>query len=338
VKIDLNRMTRGRRKPGAVAGIALLLAAALAAQPSTAAEEEWRRSNPDVVVYLPKGGEHHDGDNETFLVVPARKSDELIGMWTQSSVEGRGDNRIMLARSGDGVNWSDPVKVVGTTPGTSEPQASWGVPVVVRSGRIYLFYICEHTPQTEDRQVSGGLGVLSSDDNGHTWCAGPDLPVPRNRFDDPDPNVPKKFWFWTTAVRDRKGRWLLGYTQVTSTKVRPKPAREWPHADTRCAFIRFENLDEALGSAEIRTSWLPTDREGLDVPNKMYPQISTCQEPSTALLPDGQQDTDVPTRDSAPRSLHRGRTDHSAEALHVPHGQRRDPGVCLEVTAYTPVL
>lgn len=83
------------------------------------------------------------------------------------------------------------------------------------------------------------------------------------------------------------GCWLLGYSQVTSPTVKPKPAPEWPHTDTRCAFVRFENLDQAPEPADIETTWLPTDREGLDVPNIMYPQISTCQEPSTVLLPDG---------------------------------------------------
>lgn len=285
---SLVRCVSCRSGLGAVAtGISLLLGAGAAARLSTPAGEEWRRSDPDVVVYLPKGGEHHDGDNEMFLVFPAPENDELIGVWTQSSVEGRGDNRLMLARSGDGAGWSEPVEVVGTSPGTSDPQASWGVPIGARPGRIYLFYIREQQPQLEDRQVSGGLGVLCSEDAGHTWQAGPDLPVPRNRFDDPDPNVPKKFWLWTSAVRDGKGRWLLGYTQVSSYKVKPKPAREWPHADTRCGFIRFENLDDVRGPSEIKASWLPTDREGLEVPNKMYPQISTCQEPSTVLLPDG---------------------------------------------------
>jgi len=107
------------------------------AQETTA--PEWQRSRPDVVVYLPRGGEHRDGDNEMLLVVPFPSGDELLAFWTQSSVEGRGDNRIMLARSPDGRSWSPPKKVVGTSPGSTEPQASWGVPVVTRPGRIYLF-------------------------------------------------------------------------------------------------------------------------------------------------------------------------------------------------------
>ena len=59
---------------------------------------DWKRSKPDVVVYLPKGGSQHDGDNEMFIVFKAPKSDELLGMWTQSSVEGRGDRREMHER------------------------------------------------------------------------------------------------------------------------------------------------------------------------------------------------------------------------------------------------
>lgn len=267
--------------------ICLAMAMILTVRQATAAQEEWHRSKPDVVVYLPKGVEYNDGDNEMFIVTPSADGNELIGIWTQSTVEARGDNRIMLARSADGEKWSQPVKIAGTTPGTSEPQASWGLPVVVRSGRIYVFFIRERKVHLEDRQVSGRFGVLYSDDNGHAWQSGPDLSAPRNRFDDPDPKVPKKFWFWTNAVRDRRGRWLLGYTQVTSVKVRPRPAREWPHVDTRCALARFENLDDVTDPADIKVSWLPSDREGLEVPNKMYPQISTCQEPSTVLLPDG---------------------------------------------------
>jgi len=97
---------------------------------------DWRRSHPDVIVYLPRGGEHNDTDNEHFLVFESRLGD-LLAMWTQSSCEGRGDNHIVLARSTDGKHWSEPSWIAGTHPGTDEPQASWGFPVVSRRGRIY---------------------------------------------------------------------------------------------------------------------------------------------------------------------------------------------------------
>ena len=75
------------------ATVGFVLATSLPAQHARTADEESRRSNPDVIVYLPKGAEYHDGDNETFLVVPVPRSDELLGIWTQSSVEGRRPRR-----------------------------------------------------------------------------------------------------------------------------------------------------------------------------------------------------------------------------------------------------
>ena len=248
---------------------------------------DWKRSKPDVTVYLPKAGEQHDGDNEMFIVFPAPRSDELLGMWTQSSVEGRGDNRIMLARSGDGLHWSEPKRIVGTPPGTQEPQASWGVPIVARTGRIYCVYVKEQ-PRAEagQRQESGGMGCLFSDDNGQTWSPGADIPMPRNRFDHPDPAVPKSYWLWTTATRDRLGLFLLPYTTSTSQAVKAWPSKLWVHKDTRCAFARFENLDEGPDPKDLKVTWLPADREGLEVPNRIFPDMSVAQEPCVVRLPD----------------------------------------------------
>ena len=76
----------------------------------------WRRSNPDITVYIPREGELNDGDNEHFLVFESPKSNDLLAMWTQGTVEAHGDNHIVLARSRDGVDWSEPKIVVGTRP------------------------------------------------------------------------------------------------------------------------------------------------------------------------------------------------------------------------------
>lgn len=248
---------------------------------------EWKRSRPDIVVYLPKGEQFHDTDNEHFLVFEAPKSDELLATWTQSSCEGRGDNHLVIARSADaGETWSGPQFIAGTRPGTEDPQASWGFPIVSEQGRIYLFYTKETEGSKRNPQGSGPMGCCYSDDNGQTWTQGADIAVPRNRFDDPDPAIEKNWIVWQLPIRDSKGRWLAGYTQVSSTRA-VKPPSGWWTWDSRCAFMRFENIDDNPAPADIAITWLPKGIEGLEVPNRLYPHISMCQEPGLVLLPDG---------------------------------------------------
>jgi hypothetical protein len=74
-----------------------------------------------VTVYRPKEGGINDGDNEHFLVFESSKGD-LLAMWTQSSVEGRGDNHIVLARSRDRVKWDAPREDLPT--GGGPPQSA----------------------------------------------------------------------------------------------------------------------------------------------------------------------------------------------------------------------
>jgi len=251
---------------------------------SSGPEEEWHRSNPDILVYLPAG--NHDGDNEHFLVFEAPKSDELLAMWTQSSVEGHGDNRIVLARSLDGESWSEPVVIAGRGPGRDERQASWGFPIVSKTGRIYCFYTKE-LEKVDARQSSGAMGCAYSDDNGYTWTPGPNITVPKTRYDNPDPAVPPNWIVWQKPVRDGRGRWIAGCTRISSESVVGKPGPNWPDTDSRAAFIRFENIDDGPDPEELVISWLPKDSGGLEVPHKIYPQISVCQEPAVLLLPDG---------------------------------------------------
>jgi hypothetical protein len=247
---------------------------------------EWRRSQPDVVVYIPKGAPHNDTDNEHFLVFESPRAG-LLAMWTQSSVEGRGDNHLVLARSADGVRWSAPEWIVGTHPGTDELQASWGFPIVTRRGRIYCFYTKELPIVDNNRQGCGAMGCAYSDDDGHNWTFGADIPMPRNQYDHPDPNVPRNWIVWQKPIRDRQGRWIAGYTQTTSKAVFTPVSTHWTDWDSRCAFMRFENIEDNPDPRDLRMTWLPTDRAGLEVPARNYPQFSVAQEPSLALLPDG---------------------------------------------------
>ena len=99
---------------------------------------EWMRTAPDVQVYLPKVSGGNDNDNCVLAVTPAPGGEEIIAVWTQSSCETWGDNRIMISRSNNGVDWQPPEFVIGARH-AEEKQSSWGMPMWSKSGRLYLF-------------------------------------------------------------------------------------------------------------------------------------------------------------------------------------------------------
>ena len=249
------------------------------------AEEEWKRSLPDIVMYKPREDEY-DNDNEHFLVINAPRSDEMIAFWTQSSCEGKGDNHLVSSRSHDGFHWSDPVYLSGYRKGTDERQSSWGFPVVSAKGRIYLIYTRELDLYDNNRQGSGGMGCIFSDDNGFTWSEEYLLSMPRSRYDNPDTRFPKNWIVWQLPIRDALGRYLAGYTLVTSNSLRPAHDM-WVDTETRSYFMRFENIDDNPAPSDIRITWLPENDMGLESPNKKIPEMSVNQEPSVVLLPDG---------------------------------------------------
>lgn len=245
---------------------------------------EWQRSQPDVVVFRPLG-DRPDTDNEHFLVFEAPGGDELLAMWTQSSVEGHGDNHIAFSRSADGINWAEPEVIAGSFPGRNERQASWGFPIVADTGRIYCLYTKE-TPKVDLKQIGGVMGCVYSDDNGHTWQVGADNPVPKNQYDNPDPDIPPNWIVWQKPIRDGKGCWFSGYTQWTSHQVVPPPTNHWVDQDSRSGFVRFDNLHEGPDPADFKLTWLPDSGVGLAVPHRDHPDLAVAEEPAVVLLPD----------------------------------------------------
>jgi hypothetical protein len=248
--------------------------------------EEWKRSKPDIKVYIPHGGDLNDQDNEHFLVFPSPRQG-LLAVWTQSSVENFGDNHIVLSRSRDGINWSKPRWLIGTHKGTNERQASWQFPIVSKSGRIYIFFVKQSQKTEENCSFCGNMGCIYSDDDGETWNEDEEIIVPKGEYDSSDPEISANWIVYQIPINIGNGKYFTGYTQWTSDSKYHRPSPNWVHTDSRCKFMCFENIDDNPSSKDLCITWYPDNSSGLTVPNIMYPQISTCQEPSTALLPGG---------------------------------------------------
>ena len=148
----LNERTGPWTRRGIIGAAGALLSRPAAAQHPTAGDlvkaiiaKESRRTNPDYIAYLPGhwDGSTNDGHNEHFLVFDGPDG-SFMTVWTQSpGTRGRGqNNRIMFSRSDDdGVTWKPPMRVAGpANMDDPQPMASWGFPMVSKSGRIYVIW------------------------------------------------------------------------------------------------------------------------------------------------------------------------------------------------------
>lgn len=251
---------------------------------------ELRRTRPDYVVYVPKSpdGSSHDTGNEHFLVFDGPDG-SLMAVWTQSTFEGQADQRIVFAQSPDeGRTWSAPQAVAGPLPGVQGSMASWGFPLVSKRGRIYVIY-SRHIGVNDIFTHSTGLmaGVFS-DDLGRTWSQEQTIPMPRSKWDNPDPAVPANWIVWQKPLRLSEGKYFSGFTRWVSPRVRPpKPLKAWWAEASVVEFMRFENVDDNPKPADLQVSFFAGNDEALQVGLIGHPEVSVAQEPSLVALPDG---------------------------------------------------
>lgn len=252
-------------------------------------DREMARSKPDYVVYRPGSvdGSTFDTGNEHFLVTD-HPDGALMAIWTQSSYEGAGDHRIMFARSNDdGRTWSAPTHVVGPRRPGDGRMASWGFPIVSRSGRIYVIYNQYQGIDDVVHQHTGTMDAVYSDDGGKTWSAPQTIPMPRSPHDDPDPKVPSNWIVWQLPIRDLHGKPFTGFTRWVSKAVRtPPPDKSWTSWEAVVEFMRFENINEDPEPRDIRITYSAWGDEALRVPHYRDPKLSVAQEPSLVRLPD----------------------------------------------------
>jgi len=248
-------------------------------------------TKPDFVVFVPKvhGEEVVDTGNEHFLVFDGPDG-SLMAVWTQSSAESQPDQHIAFARSDDeGKTWTAPRVVAGPKRPGDGLMASWGYPLVSKTGRIYVLY-SQHVGKTD--QFFHHTGVLTgifSDDGGETWSKPQGVPVARSERDNPDPTMPPNMLCWQKPLRlGENGKYLAGFTRWTSFAVTPNPLpKDWRAADARVEFMRFENVDDSPEPRDLKISWFAANDAALTVPFPGHPDISACQEPSIVKLPDG---------------------------------------------------
>jgi hypothetical protein len=268
------------------AGRSSIASTRLPAQPYA---EEWKRTRPDFLVFhpAPDGNPrwHHEDFcwlNEQLIVIPTSQGD-LLAFWTSWGPKLRW-LRILTSRSSDaGKTWTTPVTLDGADIDKGR-SASWTVPVVTSSGRIYCF--CNKWAK-RDRGPgwTGRLRCRTSDDHGRTWSDPVDLPFRRTLLDHLNPDIPPTWIPWKGAERDRVGRVLIAFTRWAS------PTSKVPNASVgitsvycQCELMRLENLEADPRPEQIRITWLPTNG-GILVPNERNPDASFAQEPSVVCLP-----------------------------------------------------
>ena len=236
-------------------------------------EVELQRTSPDIVVYNPGTLDRstETTGNEHFLVeriAPGR----LIAVWTQSGFEGESNQRIVFSRSADdGLTWTGPRILAAADPSRNVGMASWGFPVVSRSGRIYVFFSRHMGVNDFYTHMAGRLSVMCSDDEGETWTEPVYLVVPRSIYDHADASVPPNIICWQKPLRLSHGRHFTGFTRWSTRSQELESVVE---------FLRFENIDEDPSPADIAITFYHSDEHALRLGKRL-------QEPSIVPLPDG---------------------------------------------------
>jgi hypothetical protein len=250
---------------------------------------ELQKTHPDTIVYVPQSTDGSTGDtgNEHFLVFDGPDG-SLMAVWTQSSFEGHPDQRIVFSRSTDrGHTWAPPTRIAGPDLQAGRGMASWGFPLVSRSGRIYVIY-SRHTGVNDIfTHTSGRMAGIYSDDCGQTWADEQFIPMPRSRWDNPDPSVPANWIVWQKPLRLSQGKYYAGFTRWVSPAVRPPaPLPVWWAEASVVEFMRFENLDDDPEPGSLEVRYFMSDERALQVGLAGYPEVSVIQEPSIVALPD----------------------------------------------------
>ena len=267
--------------------------------------DDWRRTNPDLVFFLPKQPPEWV-EAVDHVLVDVTPGGDLLAIWTYGTKADASDHTVLYARSEDGGRtWSEPGEF--DPPGPKSGQVTcFGFPVISRTGRIYAFY--NKGAGVGTNYQTSFLRCSYSDDDGRTWTPGNvDIPYRRTILSHPDPSIGTNSIPWQKPIRDARDRVLAGYTEWASPAARQATAVRRPdgtvgyyRSDCRCQFMRFDNIDEGPEPRDVQITWLPDSEELITVPLTRDPDApegsSFAQEPAAVLLPDDRLFTVMRTR------------------------------------------
>lgn len=258
-------------------------------------ENEWERTQPDLLAYIPDDFSGAGACNQHFLVVKTPPG-TFLGFWTQSTVENAGDQRVVVSRSLDrGHTWSPPQIIDGPQP--DDPPgvglASWGFPIVAPGlladggHRVYFIYNKNVGVDDAREDTTGAVRSRYSDDDGLTWSpATYDFPIAPSAISHVDPSVPPNWIVYQNIFYTAKNQVLAPFTRWASNTWDPavKLSLNLLEHWSEIWFLNFENILTERDPEKLVVSTWPKSAHGIQVENPYRQGISVAQEPKVQAL------------------------------------------------------
>jgi len=206
--------------------------------------------------------------DQPYIVVNADGSWTCV-MTTAGAHEGSEGQHIVSIRSTDrGATWSAPIPIEPS----DGPEASWAQPLIVPSGRIYVFYtynidnireVRADTDYARKRVDTLGAYVFKySEDGGATWSRKRHrIPVREMAIDRENPYGGEVRFFWGVGKPiEHQGTVYIGFSKVGRFG-------EGFIARSQGCFLRSENILTEPDPEKIRWETLPAGDTGLVAPS-----------------------------------------------------------------------
>ena len=203
-------------------------------------------------------------------VVILRDGTWLCVMTTGGGVEGEPGQHIVSTRSADwGKTWSPFVDIEPAT----GPEASWVMPLLTPSGRVYVFYTYNRdnlrSVRSNNEKVGRRVDTMGSymfkysDDGGQAWSATRhEIPMRNMRIDRENDYAGSLRFFWGVGkpIILRDGSALFGFAKVG------RWGNPGAMIESQGCFLRSENVLTERNPSKIRWELLPEGDEGLRAP------------------------------------------------------------------------